>query len=146
LMSRRFSSPAAVSSDASRHQLATIIAKPPMSAAPLNAPQPAARPTRIRCRFTINKRRDRTVPLVDQSGHRLSCGIRCQFMRSRSRGRAPRVQLLLCRSKLESTVRDLNMKNHELLWTCTRPVVTKPSYRRRLLSDWILPSGGSDLS
>src|SRR5262249_14418158 len=115
LMSRRFSSAAVVGSDASHHQVATMIAKAPMSAAPLNAPRPAARPARIRCRFTISKRRDRTVPLADRSAHRLSCGIRCQFKRSRSRGRAPRVQLLLCCSKLESTVRDLNMKNHELL-------------------------------
>jgi hypothetical protein len=35
------------------HQAATIMAKAPTSAAPLNAPRPAARPMNITCRFTI---------------------------------------------------------------------------------------------
>jgi hypothetical protein len=56
LMSRRFSSAAAVRRDASHHQAAMIMAKAPTSAAPLNAPRPATRPTSISCRFTIGKR------------------------------------------------------------------------------------------
>src|SRR5215831_18607271 len=60
LMSRRFASAAAVRRDASHHQAATIMPKAPTSAAPLNAPRPAARPMSIMCRFTIGQRLDRT--------------------------------------------------------------------------------------
>jgi len=56
LMSRRFSSAAAVRRDASHHQAATIMTNAPTSAAPLNAPRPAARPMSITCLFTIGQR------------------------------------------------------------------------------------------
>src|SRR5215469_12028166 len=52
LMSRRFASAAAVRRYAFHHQAATIMAKAPTSAAPLNAPRPAARPMSITFRFT----------------------------------------------------------------------------------------------
>src|SRR5436305_14121282 len=53
----------AVRRDASHHQVATIMAKAPTSAAPLNAPRPAARPMSIRCRFPIGQQLDRTFQL-----------------------------------------------------------------------------------
>jgi len=53
----------AVRRDASHHQAAKIIAKAPTSAAPLNAPRPAARPMSITSRFTIGQRSDRTFQL-----------------------------------------------------------------------------------
>lgn len=53
LISRRFSSAAAVRSEASHHQAAIIMTKAPISAAPLNAPRPTARPMSIMCRFMM---------------------------------------------------------------------------------------------
>ena len=52
----KISSAAAVRRDASHHQAATIMTNAPTSAAPLNAPRPAARPMSITCLFTIGQR------------------------------------------------------------------------------------------
>src|SRR5437764_15411201 len=48
------------------------MAKAPTSAAPLNAPRPAARPTNIRCCFTIGQQLDRTFQLGVSRGQRAS--------------------------------------------------------------------------
>src|SRR5262249_16381202 len=68
LMSRRFASAAAVRRDASHHQAATIMAKAPTSAAPLNAPRPAARPMSITGRFTITHALTHLPPVPRRGG------------------------------------------------------------------------------